>query len=478
MDLSSDIGQDGGSLKKGPWTSAEDSILISYVTKHGEGNWNSVQKHSGLFRCGKSCRLRWANHLRPNLKKGAFTPEEERTIVELHAKLGNKWARMAAQLPGRTDNEIKNYWNTRIKRRMRAGLPVYPAEKAKSSPTQYYGKPSDGRSFISGEDADCDFISSFPQPGDHLHNLHAINECDHSLTRNCLSMIPMGALAPSTTNQGTNQVLNKTIGNPFEQIEVFRNSHHGRSGIGNGNVSFAQLADGGNLNFQTDFNSSSQGCDRGTTTRDVLPGFGNEPERNMMLYDRMSAYGNLNLLFKPPVSNASLKLELPSCQSAESADSAGTQRSSITNPSPLIPSTNILSESESYGSNASNFLETLMQDAHPTEGLGQVRFSMDIIDQLMALTSGNTNPEVAALVLSPQKGRWGENSDPTTPLAGRTFSDHSEEVSPMCPTGNLDDPEASTMPLLSQYLYLPYYGYKSQTCPAKDRKKLRLPILI
>lgn len=119
-----------------------------------------------------------------------------------------------------------------------------------------------------------------------------------------------------------------------------------------------------------------------------------------------------------------------------------------------------------------------LQDAHPTEGLGQVRFSMDIIDQLMALTSGNTNPEVAALVLSPQKGRWGENSDPTTPLAGRTFSDHSEEVSPMCPTGNLDDPEASTMPLLSQYLYLPYYGYKSQTCPAKDRKKLRLPILI
>jgi myb proto-oncogene protein len=99
MDLTSDVnGLDGGALKKGPWTSAEDSILISYVTKHGEGNWNSVQKHSGLFRCGKSCRLRWANHLRPNLKKGAFTPEEECTIVELHSKLGNKWARMAAQV--------------------------------------------------------------------------------------------------------------------------------------------------------------------------------------------------------------------------------------------------------------------------------------------------------------------------------------------------------------------------------------------
>ncbi|CAH9133202.1 unnamed protein product [Cuscuta epithymum] len=123
-------GSGGGGLilKKGPWTSAEDAILVDYVTKHGEGNWNAVQKHSGLARCGKSCRLRWANHLRPDLKKGAFTPEEESLIVQLHSKMGNKWARMAAELPGRTDNEIKNYWNTRLKRRQRAGLPIYPPD--------------------------------------------------------------------------------------------------------------------------------------------------------------------------------------------------------------------------------------------------------------------------------------------------------------------------------------------------------------
>ncbi|PON86801.1 MYB transcription factor [Trema orientale] len=122
-------GSSGGVvLKKGPWTSGEDEILMEYVKKHGEGNWNAVQKHSGLSRCGKSCRLRWANHLRPNLKKGAFTADEERMIIELHAKMGNKWARMAAHLPGRTDNEIKNYWNTRIKRRQRAGLPLYPPD--------------------------------------------------------------------------------------------------------------------------------------------------------------------------------------------------------------------------------------------------------------------------------------------------------------------------------------------------------------
>ncbi|KAF3443668.1 hypothetical protein FNV43_RR13358 [Rhamnella rubrinervis] len=100
-----------GGLKKGPWTAAEDSILVEYVKKHGEGNWNAVQKNSGLARCER-----------------LFTPDEERIIIELHAKLGNKWARMASQLPGRTDNEIKNYWNTRMKRRQRAGLPLYPHE--------------------------------------------------------------------------------------------------------------------------------------------------------------------------------------------------------------------------------------------------------------------------------------------------------------------------------------------------------------
>ncbi|MFQ6635329.1 hypothetical protein Gotur_010076 [Gossypium turneri] len=115
-------------LKKGPWTAIEDAVLVEYVRSHGEGSWNAVQKNTGLARCGKSCRLRWVNHLRPNLKKGSFSPEEEKIIIELHAKMGNKWARMATQLPGRTDNEIKNYWNTRVKRRQRQGLPLYPPD--------------------------------------------------------------------------------------------------------------------------------------------------------------------------------------------------------------------------------------------------------------------------------------------------------------------------------------------------------------
>ncbi|KAJ1260426.1 hypothetical protein BS78_10G231200 [Paspalum vaginatum] len=118
----------GGALKKGPWTQAEDKVLVDHVRRHGEGNWNAVRRETGLQRCGKSCRLRWANHLRPNLRKGPFTPEEERHILRLHGLMGNKWARISSHLPGRTDNEIKNYWNTRLKRRQRAGQPLYPPD--------------------------------------------------------------------------------------------------------------------------------------------------------------------------------------------------------------------------------------------------------------------------------------------------------------------------------------------------------------
>ncbi|XP_028201062.1 transcription factor MYB65-like [Glycine soja] len=115
-------------LKKGPWTAEEDAILAAYVTSNGVGNWNIVRKNTGLARCGKSCRLRWTNHLRPDLKKGAFTQEEQLKVIQLHALMGNKWARMAQELPGRTDNEIKNFWNTRQKKRKRAGLPLYPED--------------------------------------------------------------------------------------------------------------------------------------------------------------------------------------------------------------------------------------------------------------------------------------------------------------------------------------------------------------
>ncbi|CAF2034586.1 hypothetical protein IGI04_032970 [Brassica rapa subsp. trilocularis] len=106
-------------LRKGLWSPEEDEKLLRYITKYGHGCWSSVPKQAGLQRCGKSCRLRWINYLRPDLKRGAFSQDEENLIIELHAVLGNRWSQIAAQLPGRTDNEIKNLWNSSLKKKLR-----------------------------------------------------------------------------------------------------------------------------------------------------------------------------------------------------------------------------------------------------------------------------------------------------------------------------------------------------------------------
>ncbi|XP_043712111.1 myb-related protein 308-like [Telopea speciosissima] len=103
---------------KGAWTKEEDDRLIAHIRAHGEGCWRSLPKAAGLLRCGKSCRLRWINYLRPDLKRGNFTEEEDELIIKLHSLLGNKWSLIAGRLPGRTDNEIKNYWNTHIRRQL------------------------------------------------------------------------------------------------------------------------------------------------------------------------------------------------------------------------------------------------------------------------------------------------------------------------------------------------------------------------
>lgn len=103
-------------VMKGPWTPEEDIILVSYIQEHGPGNWRAVPTNTGLLRCSKSCRLRWTNYLRPGIKRGNFTPNEEKMIIHLQALLGNRWAAIASYLPQRTDNDIKNYWNTHLKK--------------------------------------------------------------------------------------------------------------------------------------------------------------------------------------------------------------------------------------------------------------------------------------------------------------------------------------------------------------------------
>ncbi|TKW33056.1 hypothetical protein SEVIR_2G208400v4 [Setaria viridis] len=128
-------------LKKGPWTAEEDQKLVSFLLNNGQCCWRAVPKLAGLLRCGKSCRLRWTNYLRPDLKRGLLSPEEEKTVIDLHAELGNRWSKIASQLPGRTDNEIKNHWNTHIKKKLKKmGIdpvthkPLQPVPDTGSSP--------------------------------------------------------------------------------------------------------------------------------------------------------------------------------------------------------------------------------------------------------------------------------------------------------------------------------------------------------
>ncbi|KAE8659363.1 MYB315 protein [Hibiscus syriacus] len=106
-------------LKKGPWTAEEDKKLVTFILTNGQCCWRAVPKLAGLLRCGKSCRLRWTNYLRPDLKRGLLSEDEEQMVIELHAQLGNRWSKIASHLPGRTDNEIKNHWNTHIKKKLR-----------------------------------------------------------------------------------------------------------------------------------------------------------------------------------------------------------------------------------------------------------------------------------------------------------------------------------------------------------------------
>ncbi|XP_059282819.1 transcription factor MYB58-like [Lycium ferocissimum] len=105
--------------KRGAWSEDEDNKLRAYVERFGHPNWRQLPKYAGLMRCGKSCRLRWMNYLRPDLKKGKYSHEEEQLIIKLHKELGNRWSAIAAKLPGRSDNDVKNHWHAHLKKLVR-----------------------------------------------------------------------------------------------------------------------------------------------------------------------------------------------------------------------------------------------------------------------------------------------------------------------------------------------------------------------
>ncbi|PKU71626.1 transcription factor MYB12 [Dendrobium catenatum] len=171
-------------LKRGRWTVEEDEILVNYIAENGEGSWRSLPKNAGLLRCGKSCRLRWINYLRSDLKRGSISKEEEEIIIKLHSSIGNRWSVIAAQLPGRTDNEIKNYWNSHLSRRIHC-----------------FRRHGDSETFIYD-------IGKIPSPGKRRGG----RTSRAAMMKNSILKVS-GSIRKDQTNQDPNQIMNNTDNN-------------------------------------------------------------------------------------------------------------------------------------------------------------------------------------------------------------------------------------------------------------------------
>nr|AIT76573.1 R2R3 MYB protein [Trifolium arvense] len=104
-------------VRKGAWTYEEDKLLKSCIRKYGKGKWHLVPQRAGLNRCRKSCRLRWLNYLNPTINKESLSDDEVDMMLRLHKLLGNRWSLIAARLPGRTSNYVKNYWHTHLRKK-------------------------------------------------------------------------------------------------------------------------------------------------------------------------------------------------------------------------------------------------------------------------------------------------------------------------------------------------------------------------
>ncbi|CAH2054518.1 unnamed protein product, partial [Thlaspi arvense] len=190
-------------LRKGLWSPDEDEKLIRYMLTNGQGCWSDIARNAGLLRCGKSCRLRWINYLRPDLKRGSFSPQEEDLIFHLHSILGNRWSQIATRLPGRTDNEIKNFWNSTLKKRLKNNNNTSSGSSPNNSNSNSLVDPRDNHVEMGGG-------KSNPMM-DGYHHHHD----DMMLVGNTMRMDPCSFnFSPMVSGVGLNQLVDPLISVP------------------------------------------------------------------------------------------------------------------------------------------------------------------------------------------------------------------------------------------------------------------------
>ncbi|KAL6226765.1 hypothetical protein ACLB2K_000726 [Fragaria x ananassa] len=135
------------SVNRGVWSAEEDEALKRYIRTHGPCKWKEVSRRAELNRCPRSCRLRWRNYLRPGIKRGNISEDEEDLILRMHKLLGNRWSLIAGRLPGRTDNEIKNHWICNLSKRFLEKAP--PDNQIIKAHDNFHRPP--------GESGNCNF---------------------------------------------------------------------------------------------------------------------------------------------------------------------------------------------------------------------------------------------------------------------------------------------------------------------------------
>ncbi|CAJ2649724.1 unnamed protein product [Trifolium pratense] len=249
---------DKANVKKGPWSPEEDATLKSYIETNGTGgNWIALPQKIGLKRCGKSCRLRWLNYLRPNIKHGGFTEEEDNIICSLYISIGSRWSIIAAQLPGRTDNDIKNYWNTRLKKKLLG--------KRKQSNNNNNNNNLMNQKDTNGIDENSSYSNSLSSSALERLQLHMQLQSlqnPFSFYNNNPASLVWPKLHPSQEKmiqislQNSNNIINPMMQNVFTSphVDVLENIN---IPLENNNINFNATGNNGNNNYNSMHSSSS-----------------------------------------------------------------------------------------------------------------------------------------------------------------------------------------------------------------------------